>query len=44
MPKGGVMLPTTGVAGHWFLPQFFATGDPGWIVPIQSLKRGPASF
>ena len=44
MPKGGVLIPTTGIEGHWFVAQYFATGDPGWIVPIQSLKRKDASF
>lgn len=44
MPKGGVVLPVTGVGGHWFMAQCFATGDPGWIVPVQSLRREPPSF
>lgn len=44
MPKGGVVLPATGVEGQWFLAQCFATGDPGWIVPVQSVRRQPPSF
>ena len=44
MPKGGVVLPTTAAPGSWLMAQYFATGDPGWIVPIQSLERGPPSF
>ena len=44
MPKGGVVLPTTDIKGSWFLAPYFDTKDPDWIVPIQSLKRGPPSF
>ena len=44
MPKGGVVLPTTEIEGSWFLAPYFDSGDPDWIVPIQSLKRGPPSF
>ena len=44
MPTGGVAIPTPSVPGSWLMAQYFATGDPGWIVPIQSLERGPSSF
>ena len=44
MPKGGVVLPTTDIKGSWFLAPYFDSEDPDWIVPIQSLKRGPPSF
>ena len=38
------MIPSTAAPGSWLMAQYFATGDPGWIVPIQSLERGPPSF
>ena len=44
MPKDGIVLPATGIPGHWFTAQFFATGDPGWIVPVQSMARPPPTF
>jgi hypothetical protein len=44
MPKAGLTLPTTGVQGSWFLAQYFATGDPGWIVPVQSMTQGQPSL
>ena len=34
----------TGVDGAWFLAQYFATGDVGWLVPVQSLTRKDSSF
>ena len=37
-------MPQTGVSGSWFLAQYFATGDPGWIVPVQSMARVESTF
>ena len=37
-------MPQTGVTGSWFLAQYFATGDPGWIVPVQSMARVESTF
>jgi hypothetical protein len=37
-------VPRTGIEGSWFLAQSFATGDPNWIVPVQSLKEEKTSF
>ena len=37
-------VPQTGVSGSWFLAQYFATGDPGWIVPVQSMARVESTF
>ena len=34
----------TGVDGAWFLAQYLATGDVGWLVPVQSLTRKDSSF
>ena len=44
MPKDGVLLPATGIRGHWFTAQYFATGDPGWLVPVQSMARVAPAF
>ena len=44
MPKDGVILPATGIPGHWFTAQYFATGDAGWLVPVQSMRQAPPSF
>ena len=43
-PKAGVAVPQTGIEGSWFTAQYFATGDPGWLVPVQSLRRKRSSF